>query len=384
MSQYETRSGTFVKHLKGYRYFLPKDLPPDPAIDRDGEMDQLLSMADRALGRLDGVSETLPNPHLFVSMYVKQEAVLSSQIEGTQASLSDVLEFEAGATTAPKNNDIQEVLNYEKALNHGIESLQELPICLRLLREIHQILMKGVRGNEKRPGEFRNSQNYIAADSKVPIEKATFVPPDPDHLDEVLKQLENFVHDEKPMPFLIKVSLIHAQFETIHPFLDGNGRVGRLLITFLLCEKGILKRPLLYLSHYFKQNQSEYYSLLQNIRKKGEWEPWLKFFLKGVCEVSEEATEIANKIFQLRKLHQAQVRAEFKSSSGRALEVLEELYRLPVMDIKSVERIAKISYSNANNLVKNFEKMGILKECTGNKRNRRFVYSEYLDLFSKN
>lgn len=381
MDQKETRSGRFIEHSEGYSYFLPHELSSSqPEIKRDNELDQLLSKADRALGRLDGSSETLPNPNLFVSMYVRKEAVLSSQIEGTQASLIDVLEFEAN-TKSEEVNDTEEVVNYIKALNHGIKRLEDLPVCLRLLKEIHQILMEKVRGGDKNPGEFRTTQNYIAG-AKVPIQKASFVPPDPKHLNDLLKNLEAFIHDDNPMPFLIKVGILHAQFETIHPFLDGNGRTGRLLISFLLSEKGILKLPLLYLSHYFKQHRSDYYAHLQKVRTHGDWEAWLKFFLNGIYEVSEEATLTARKIMQLREAHRLLIQNNFSSSTVKALELLEKLYWLPMVNVESVQEITKLSYTNANNLIKKFEQQKILVETTGQKRNRKFVYKDYLELFS--
>ncbi len=380
MPQNETRSGVFNEHSDGYKYFIPHPLPPTPEVDRDNEMDQLMDHANRALGRLDGASETLPNPDLFVSMYVRKEAVLSSQIEGTQASLLNVLEFEADTGVDESVNDVEEVINYVAALNHGLERLEELPVCLRLIKEIHKKLMEGVRGGNKQPGQFRTIQNYIASDSSIPIQKAKFVPPSPEKLGEVLRQFEEFVHSEEPYPYLIKVGLLHAQFETIHPFLDGNGRVGRLLITFLLCEKNVLHRPLLYLSHYFKQNRMEYYQHLQNIRFKGDWESWLKFFLKGVYEVSQEATETARKVMNLREEHRS-LMIEKMGRTPNALKLLEKLYWRPLVKVENVMEITGLAYPNANKLVADFVKLGILEEKTGQKRNRKFVYTDYLSLF---
>ncbi len=279
------RAGQYIQQPTGYKAFIPSDLPPNPSVGMDPEMWDLLSRADRALGRLDGSTEILPNPDLFVFMYVRKEAVLSSQIEGTQASLMDVLEFEAQAMDSGKPSDVEEVVNYVGAMNHGLQRLQELPLSLRLIREIHEKLLANVRGGERNPGEFRSRQNWIGPPG-CKLSEAFFVPPPPVEMMRALGELEKFLHDESPMPFLIKVGLAHAQFETIHPFLDGNGRVGRLLITFLLCEKGILKRPLLYLSWYFKKNRGEYYDKLQSVRDRGDWESWLKFFLKGVEQVA--------------------------------------------------------------------------------------------------
>jgi len=265
------RAGKYVRQIGGYKAFIPKNLPPDPPIKMDGEMLTLLSQADRELGRLDGSTETLPNPDLFVFMYVRKEAVLSSQIEGTQASLMDVLEFEAHAVRTGRPKDVHEVVNYVAAMNYGLDRLKSLPLSLRLIREIHAALLEGVRGSKRNPGEFRRSQNWVGPNGST-LASAIYVPPPPHEMGMALDNFEKFLHDKTSMPFLIKVGIAHAQFETIHPFVDGNGRVGRLLITFLLCQKEILKHPLLYLSHYFKLHRSEYYDRLQAIRDVGNWE----------------------------------------------------------------------------------------------------------------
>ena len=294
------RAGKYILQPMGYKTFIPKPLPPDPFLEMDNELITLLSKADRALARLDGMTETLPNPDLFVAMYVRKEAVLSSQIEGTQASLEDLLEFEAEAEL-PNIEDISEVVNYIAAMNHGLIRLEQLSLSLRLLKEIHSKLLQGVRGSNRNPGEFRGTQNFIGKSSKVSIESAAFVPPPPLEMQKALSELEKYFYDTKDIPPLIKVGLMHVQFETIHPFLDGNGRMGRLLITFYLCQQKVIRRPLLYLSHYFKRNRSKYYQLLQNVRDKGDWETWMKFFLTGIYEVSTSATDKARKILQLRE-----------------------------------------------------------------------------------
>lgn len=252
---HSTRAGQYVHQIEGYQAFIPSPLPPQPEILMDQEMWNLLSQADRALGRLDGATDALPNPDLFVFMYVRKEAVLSSQIEGTQASLMDVLEFESQALEPQNPQDIAEVVNYINAINHGLERLKDLPVSLRLIKEIHEKLMREVRGSERDPGEFRRSQNWIGTGG-CSLKDATYVPPPPHEMLKSLDNLEKFLHSSQPMPTLIKVGLAHAQFETIHPFLDGNGRTGRLLITFLLCEQNILQRPLLYISYYFKKYRS--------------------------------------------------------------------------------------------------------------------------------
>jgi len=377
------RAGQYVTQAQSYKAFIPKSLPPVPPVQMDAELQLLLSDADRALGRLDGVTETLPNPDLFVFMYVRKEAVLSSQIEGTQASLMDVLEFEAKAQRADHLKDVPEVVNYVAAMNQGLKRLETLPVSLRLVREIHEVLLRGVRGSERSPGEFRTRQNWIG-ENDSPIQRASFVPPPPDVMLDALASLERFLHDDSPMPPLVTVGLAHAQFETIHPFLDGNGRIGRLLITFLLCEKKILRRPLLYLSHYLKARRSEYYDRLQAVRDRGDWEGWLKFFFQGVASVSLEATQTARKIVELRESHRELLTSKMGRGAGSALALLETLYFRPVVSVKQVAAITKISFPNANALVESLEKLRLLFETTGRRRNRVFAYQPYLDLFGEN
>ncbi|PIP16475.1 MAG: cell filamentation protein Fic, partial [bacterium (Candidatus Ratteibacteria) CG23_combo_of_CG06-09_8_20_14_all_48_7] len=273
----DNRTGILLKQAGGYKAFIPEPLPPDPPLVFDEELQSLLSKADRALARLDGITTVLPNPDLFIAMYVKKEALLSSQIEGTQASLEGVLEFEANLTPKEDINEIKEVVNYIKALNHGIERLKEFPMSLRLIKEIHKILIEGTRGTHKNPGEFRTSQNWIGP-AGAPLSDAVFVPPPPDMVLTAMGDFEKFLHGEDKNPPLIRIALIHAQFETIHPFLDGNGRIGRLLITFYLFWKEILSKPLLYLSFYLKKNRAEYYDLLMKVRTERDWESWVKFF----------------------------------------------------------------------------------------------------------
>lgn len=341
----------------------------------------LLSRADRALGRLDGSAAALPNPDLFVYMYVHKEAVLSSQIEGTQASLIDVLEFEAQAIDPGAPQDIPEVVNYVAAMQYGLGRLGELPVSLRLLREIHERLMRGVRGGDRYPGEFRRTQNWIGA-AGASLRGARYVPPPPGEMAEALDRFEKFLHDPAPMPDLIKVGLAHAQFETIHPFIDGNGRMGRLLIAFLLCEQRILTRPLLYLSHFFRLHQTEYYDRLQAIRDEGDWEGWLRFFLIGVAEVAEEASVVARNIVGLREEHREIVRRAFRSRAARALQLLESLYERPILTVPYVSDLTGLTFSNANGLVKGLTEVGILEEMTGHRRNRRFMYTPYLALLT--
>lgn len=376
------RAGGYVRQATGYRAFIPKPLPPDnPPVSFDSEMLTLLSRADIALGRLDGASEILPNADLFVAMYVNKEAVLSSQIEGTQASLIDVLAFEAAAAEPENPQDVEEVVNYVAALNYGLERLETLPLSLRLIREIHERLLAGVRGAERDPGSFRTSQNWIGH-AGCTIETARFVPPPPYEMIKALGDVEQFMHSTAPMPPLVTIGLIHAQFETIHPFLDGNGRMGRLLITFYLCQRRILRKPLLYLSHYFKLNKSDYYEYLQRVRDEGAWEDWLKFFLRGVYDVATEATATARKVVNLREQHRSLIAREFPRGAGTATRLLEFLYERPITTVKLVADRLGQTYAAANNLVGKLTELGILREMTQRERNRRFVYDEYLGMFA--
>lgn len=373
------RAGTWIKQGSGYRAFIPAPLPPEPAVVLDDEMVRLLSTADRCLGRLDGVASVLPNPNLFVAMYVRQEAVLSSQIEGTQSTLEDVIQFELGADGDRLPQDVEEVVNYVRAMNHGLSRLGDLPLSLRLIREIHAELMAGVRGSNRSPGEFRVSQNWIGAAGST-LQNASFVPPPVPDMMNALGNLEHFLHDRESLPPLLQAGIAHAQFETIHPFLDGNGRVGRLLITFLLCERDILQRPLLYLSHYLKAHRSEYYDRLTAIRSEGNWEGWLKFFLRGVEKVSNSATHTARQILLLRETDRQVVTAQL-GNTPHAPRLLDLLYEQPIVNVRTVERRLGCTYATANKLVEQFAGLGILHEVTGARRNRLYRYTDYLSLF---
>lgn len=373
------RAGQYVKQLDGYRAFIPAALPPVPPLEMDRELTRLLSEADHALGRLDGVTSVLPNPDLFVSMYVRHEAVLSSQIEGTQSTLEDVLQFEIDAKGEEHPKDVEEVINYVRAMNYGLKRLDELPLSLRLIREIHGELLKGGRGANRTPGEFRRSQNWIGP-ANCTLATATFVPPPVHEMQGALENLEKFLHDTTSFPTLIVCGMAHAQFETIHPFLDGNGRVGRLLITFLLCQRGILKFPLLYLSHYLKFHRAEYYDRLMAIRNDGHWEAWLKFFLKGVGEVSRSATETARRILELRQKHLALIRKQ-AVNQAHAAGLLDYLFEQPIVTARLVEERLNCAYMTADKLLKKFAELKIVQETTGGQRYRRFEYLPYLALF---
>lgn len=376
-----TRAGKYQRQLTGYAAFLPNPLPPQPPIHFDDELQHLLSQADRALGRLDGSIQTLPNPGLFVFMYVRKEAVLSSQIEGTQSSINDILKLEAQVFDPERPHDVNEVLNYVTAMDHGLKRLEELPLSLRLISEIHERLLKNVRGQHNSPGEWRRTQNWIGPSGCL-LSEATFVPPAPSDLMTSLGQLENFLHEANNIPALIRTGLAHAQFETIHPFLDGNGRVGRLLITFLLCQNNILTKPVLYISHYFKKHRAEYYDKLQAIRDKGEWEAWLKFFLTGVAEVSHEATDTARKIVALRESHRHEIVKSFGRAAGNGLVILEGLFERPMMNVNDMSKKLGITFAAANTLAQRFIDAKILFEITGQQRYRVFSYDPYVSLFS--
>jgi Fic family protein len=371
-----------VRQPTGYRAFIPASLPPQPAVRLDGELQSWLSQADRALGRLDGSIQTLPYPDLFVAMYVRKEAVLSSQIEGTQSSLQDLLAAEARILSASRPNDVDEVVNYVAAMNMGLARLVELPVSVRLIREIHARLLQGVRGRHLTPGELRTSQNWIGP-AGCSLNEATFVPPPPHEVADALGDLELFLHSDAPLPLLVRIGLAHAQFETIHPFLDGNGRVGRLLITFLLCEKDVLLKPVLYLSHYFKRHRQTYYERLQAVRDDGDWESWLLFFLRGVFEVSQQATETARRILLLREQHRQRVTDDFGRAAGNGHRVLEHLFRHPIIAVADVQSLTGTSFPAANALVSQFVSSGMLREITGQRRNRRFQYDPYIALFNE-
>jgi Fic family protein len=357
--------------------FVPKPLPPRPALKMDAELISLLSAADHRLGRLDGVVATLPDPDLFVAMFVHKEAVLSSQIEGTQASLDDVLEFEAGAGPAEVPGDVAEAVNYVAAMNHGLRLIEDLPLSLRLIREIHGRLLEGVRGDEKEPGQFRRSQNWVGP-MGASLAEALFVPPAVNDMDQAMGDLEHFLHDRRPLPPLIKCGLAHSQFETIHPFLDGNGRMGRLLITFLLCQQGVLERPLLYLSYYFKRNRAEYYDRLQAVRDRGAWEAWMKFFLRGVVEVSSGSAAAIREILSLHGEHAELVRSSVRTANGERL--LDLLFHRPVVSVSDVADHLDVTFNAANSLMARFCDLGLLRETTGGVRRRRFAYDRYMAL----
>lgn len=366
----------------GFNTFVPNKLPPDPPIQFDAEMQSLLSLADRKLGRLDGITQILPNPDLFVAMYVRKEAVLSSQIEGTQASFADVLSAEYNQVEDQRRDDIGEISNYVSAMNWGLERLADFPLSLRLIREIHQKLLQNTRGSHRNPGEFRTSQNWIGP-AGCTLNNATFVPPSVPDMEKALGELENYIYEDDQMPALVKIALIHAQFETIHPFLDGNGRMGRLLITFWLCQQEILTKPLLYLSYFFKQNRAEYYDRLMDVRKKGKWEEWIKFFLRGVAETSDESTKSAKEILELQKrCSDILLRKDGNNSHYQIL--LNDLFEKPFIQRNDVMTVLNVSNPTAGAIIDVFCDSKILYDLTPRRsRNKLYAFSEYINILNK-
>ena len=374
------RAGRWARQQEGpeaFYAFVPAPLPPEPPVQFAGRLQDLLERANRAVGRLDGIAALLPNPRLFLYSYIRKEAVLSSQIEGTQSSLSQLLLFEIKESPGVPVEDVREVSNYVAALELGLKRLKNLPLCMRLLREIHERLLRGVRGNDKTPGEFRRSQNWIGGTRPG---NAHYVPPPVEELGPALNRLEKFLHGETPT--LIKAGLAHAQFETIHPFLDGNGRLGRLLVTFVLCAEHALKQPLLYLSLYFKTHRQAYYNALQRIRTDGHWEGWMDFYLSGVEEVARQAAQTIQDLTSLYDSHRRQVQKTGKGAAS-TLQVLD-LFRLRIVLNPSVaEHESGLSYPTVNASMAKLEKLGIVRETTGNRRNRIYAYMPFLKILNE-
>jgi Fic family protein len=362
------------------RAFIPPPLPPDPPLQME-RLQKLLEQANQALGRLDGLASALPNLSLLIYANVRKEAVLSSQIEGTQSSLSDLMLFENDEAPGVPLHDVQEVSNYAAALSHGMERMRGgFPLSLRLLREMHEILLSKGRGQDKMPGEFRTSQNWIGGTRPG---NAAFVPPPPELVMECMGQLELFLHDDVAgMPVLIKAGLAHVQFETIHPFLDGNGRLGRLLITFLLCAEGVMRAPILYLSLYFKRHRAAYYELLDRVRARGDWEAWLDFFLRGVKETSDEAAEAARRIAALFDEHRRRIEGLGRPAAS-ALRVFEMLQRNPILSIPVLAQQSGLSGPTVAKSLEHLGRIGIVREITGRERHRLFVYDRYLELLNE-
>ena len=378
----ETRAGRLIKagsRNAEYSCFIPAPLPPDnPPIQYDDEIIYLLSEANRFIGRLDEVTDNLISPNYFVYMYARKEATLSSQIEGTQATFSDLIKAEAGmADEVP--NDVKEIENYIKAISYGFGRLETLPLSLRLIREIHAILMEGVRGENKTPGEFRRSQNWIGGYS---ISTASYVPPSIDYLNSCLDNFEKFLRENDKISLLVKAALIHSQFEMIHPFLDGNGRVGRLLIAFYLAANNILHKPTLYLSKFIKRNQKAYYECLYNIHAKGDYEAWIKFFLTGVIDTAKEAVDIARDIAALREEDLRKI-SSLGRTSENAMSIYEGLFDKPTISIEEATSKLDISIATSSRLLDRLCEEGILSSLDNRKRKKIFVYKKYIDAFNK-
>ncbi|ABX33722.1 filamentation induced by cAMP protein Fic [Delftia acidovorans SPH-1] len=361
------------------RAFVPPPLPPEPAIDVLALLEKL-SLAERALGRLDGITMLLPRQELFLYMYVRKEAVLSSQIEGTQSTLSDLLRFEAEAQAGQPIDDIREVSNYVDAMMYGLERLRDLPLSLRLIREMHGRLLQSARGGTKSPGEFRRSQNWIGGTRPG---NALFVPPPVNELGPCLDAFERFMHeDASRLPALIKAGLLHVQFETLHPFLDGNGRIGRLLVTLYLCINGVLNKPLLYLSLFLKTHRAEYYRLLQEVRENGNWEAWLDFFLTGVAQTANQAFEAATHIVDLFRQDRERIATEGERANSTLR--IHDLFQLnPFLTSNQLVRQTGLSSPTVNTALADLQRLGIIEEVTGRKRGRVFSYRRYLSVLNE-
>jgi Fic family protein len=377
-----TRRGRYVETPAGgeiVRAFVPPPLPPNPPIDILSFLPKL-SAAERALGRLDGITVLLPRQELFLYMYVRKEAVLSSQIEGTQSTLADLLRFETEAQAGQPIDDIREVSNYVDAMMYGVERLKEFPLSLRLIREMHERLLQSSRGGTKNPGEFRRSQNWIGGTRPG---NAMFVPPPVSELGACLDAFERFMHEnESRLPPLIKAGLLHVQFETIHPFLDGNGRIGRLLVTLYLCVHDVLRKPLLYLSLYLKTHRGDYYRLLQEVREHGAWEAWLEFFLDGVTETASQAFDAATRIAELFKRDRERITAE-SDRAGSVLRVHELLQQNPFLTSNALVERTGLTAPTINAALADLERLRIVDEVTGRRRGRVFGYRAYLDILNE-
>ena len=372
------RAGKLKKIQSDYECFIPHSLK-GIKIDVDDELNRLMNKAYLLLGRLDGMAITLPDVSLFVSMYVQKEAVISSQIEGTQASLIDVLQKDRDNE---KIKDTEEIVNYIKATNYAFERLKDMPLCMRLIKETHSILLSNVRGKEKMPGDFRKSQNWIGQAGST-IKNASFIPPSPDEMNICLNDLEKYINENNKVVNLIKIALIHYQFETIHPFLDGNGRMGRLLIILFLKEQGLIEYPVLYLSYFFKRNRNKYYELLNNIRIKGEFEEWIKFFMKGICEISENAITSIQKIVELKKHDIEKIRLLSRGNISKLLLVYDYLLKHPFVKMDDIRNLLNLSKPTVNKLLEDLITLEILEFVEEKKRYRQYVYKKYVDILSE-
>lgn len=375
------RAGKYVDNLTGeaaYQSFKPNPLPPIPEIEMDEEIVRLLVDANKQLVKLDTASQLISNADLFISMYVRKEALISSQIEGTQCTLDDVLDPEVETNT---NLDVSDVINYVKATQYALKRLEKLPLCCRLIREVHEVLMEGVRGQDKTPGEFRYSQNWIGP-ANCSLKDARYVPPNVEDMQNAMSDLEKFINENVDYDPLIRVALIHYQFETVHPFLDGNGRIGRLLILLYLMEQGLLAKPVIYISYFLKKNQVEYYDRISEVRRSGNFEQWIRFFLEAVSKAASDSLEA---ICQLSALHDRNIEKLPKTtrSKDNLRAVFDYIEQYPIIDIKKTAKELEVSYNTVATAVKKLVEIRILQETTNAARNRVFAYEEYLGIMRR-
>lgn len=375
------RAGIYVDNLTGeatYQSFKPNPLPPMPEIEMDEEIIKLLVDANKQLVKLDTASQLISNADLFISMYVRKEALISSQIEGTQCTLDDVLD---PGVDANANLDVSDVINYVKATQYALNRLERLPLCCRLIREIHEVLMENVRGQDKTPGEFRHSQNWIGP-ANCSLKDARYIPPNVDDMQNAMSDLEKYINENTDYDPLIRVALIHYQFETIHPFLDGNGRIGRLLILLYLMEQGLLAKPVIYISHFLKKNQIEYYDRISEVRRSGNFEQWIRFFLEAVSKAASDSLESISRLSDLHDKNLGKLPKTTRSKDNLRA-VFDYIEQYPIIDIKRTAKELDISYNTVATAVKKLVELGILLETTNAARNRVFAYEEYLGILRK-
>ena len=377
----DNRAGIYKKNLSGemaYKSFMPSILPPNPPIELNNEIVDLLVKANKQLALLEGISSRIPNINLFISMYVRKEALMSSQIEGTQATLEDVLDPMLEENT---NRPVGDVVNYIKATDFAINRLKELPLCNRLIKEAHEVLLSGVRGQNKGPGEFRHSQNWIGA-AGCNLQNARYIPPNVEDMNQAMSDLEKYINGDDELDVLIRAGLIHYQFETIHPFLDGNGRIGRLLITLFLMEKKVLSTPALYISYFLKKNRIEYYDRMNEVRLKGNYEQWIKFFLEAVYESAKDAVETIDKLTSLHDNYCLKIESLGRRAKN-VMRVFEYLESNPIIDIQKTSKELDIAFNTMSSIVKDLMSIGVLEQTSIQSRNRTFAYKEYLEILKE-
>ena len=375
------RAGTYKKNLSGkmaFNSFVPAVLPPNPSIELNNEIVEILVKANRQITLLEGISSRMPNIDLFISMYVRKEALMSSQIEGTQATLEDVLDPMLENNT---NRPVGDVVNYIKATDFAINRLKELPLCNRLIKEAHKVLLAGVRGQNKCPGEFRHSQNWIGGAGST-LQNARYIPPSVEDMQQAMSDLEKYINAEDNLDVLIRAGLIHYQFETIHPFLDGNGRIGRLLITLFLMEQNVLTTPALYISYFLKKNRIEYYDRMSEVRLKGNYEQWIKFFLEAVYESAKDAVETIDKLTALHDKNCAKI-TNLGRRAKNGMRVFEYLESNPIIEIKKTSQELDIAFNTISSVIKDLINIGVLEQTSTQSRNRTFVYKEYLEILKE-